>query len=322
MTRSFIPATVLFLIAVVATATATAAASVSSLETETSARFLEKGDSRRPGDPIYWEAYREKHGIRFRRCRDFSGVAPKEGSTCNKKKIGNYFCLFGDQMCQDDTHHPTTWCDCEQNEHDTNRHWHCREHLPEECLAQEDNEDFSEDDDYKEDEEDEDDEGEDDEDEDDDDKFTFDPDEFFHESISAEDMDNLPSLEELGQNDLEENDSEDDYDDEEDYEEDEGVEEDEDEFCNGNELIEGKSASASTISRAKKAARYQWIKKVEKLMPLEPEQARWHSAELADYDCKHFKSDGHYKCKAYGIPCAEEDSDSEDDYRRAKTLRK
>lgn len=80
------------------------------IDGENSHRLLPKGPFNYD-DPVWWKEHKKQYGKQFKRCKFQENVAPVSGTSCPKMKVGDYTCMFEDQIC-DGSVQPAIKCDC------------------------------------------------------------------------------------------------------------------------------------------------------------------------------------------------------------------
>lgn len=63
-------------------------------------------------DPEWWKEYKKHYGKHFKRCKFQENIAPVDGTSCQKMLVGDYTCMFEDQVCEDGSVQPAVKCDC------------------------------------------------------------------------------------------------------------------------------------------------------------------------------------------------------------------
>lgn len=66
-------------------------------------------------DPGWWKKYKQQYGKQFKRCKFQENTAPVDGTACRALRVGDYTCMFEDQICADGSVEPAIKCDCAQD---------------------------------------------------------------------------------------------------------------------------------------------------------------------------------------------------------------
>ena len=94
------------------------------IDGEDSDRHLMRKGPYNYADPAWWKKHKRQYGKHFKRCKFQENVAPLDGTSCPKMRVGDYTCMFEDQICADESVAPAVKCDCLQGD----MKWQCEKY--------------------------------------------------------------------------------------------------------------------------------------------------------------------------------------------------